>query len=68
MENAIGSVELAGIGADKIKNIRLVRDGTELKIAKNWIVDNYPDSVFVDISETAVLPDPIDTVVKVNLK
>lgn len=68
MENSIGYVPLYGVSADKIDKIRLLSDGTELKIVNNWIVNNYPDIVFVNISKTPYLPDSIDTVVEVTLK
>lgn len=67
MENAIGSVPLYGIPKEKVKRIRLLYDGSERKIQRNWIVDNYPDVVFVDISSTPYLPDPVDTVVEITL-
>lgn len=66
-ENAIGSVPLYGIPKNKVKRIRLLYDGSERKIQRNWIVDNYPDVVFVDISSTPYLPDSVDTVVEITL-
>ena len=68
MENAIGSVPLYGISRDKVKAVRLLSDESELKIADNWIVNNYPDIAFVDISSSPYLPDEIDTVVEVVLE
>ncbi len=68
MENSIGYIPLYGINANEVEKIRLLYDGTELKIINNWIVNNYPDTVFVNISKTPYLPDPIDTVVEVTLK
>lgn len=68
MENSIGSVPLYGIRREQVKAIRLLYDGTELQIPSNWIVNNYPDIVFVDISATPYLPDAVDTVVEVVLK
>jgi alpha-L-fucosidase len=68
LENSIGSVPLYGIKRDEIQKIRLLCDGSELKPVNNWIVNNYPDIVFVDISATPYLPDSIDTVVEVTLK
>lgn len=41
---------------------------SELKIEDNWIVNNYPDIVFVKVSDTPWLPDQIDTVVEIILK
>lgn len=68
MENSIGSVPLYGIRRDDIKKMRLLCDGSELKAVDSWIVNNYPDIVFVDISDTPYLPDGIDTVVEIELK
>lgn len=68
MENAIGSVPLYGISRDQVKCVRLLSDGSELKIADTWMVNNYPDIVFVDITATPYLPDETDTVVEVTLK
>ena len=67
-EPQIGFVPLAGIKADDVKCIRLLRDGSELKIERNWITNNYPDIVFVSLGENQLLPDPVDTVIKVELK
>ena len=66
-ENSIGSIWLEGIKRDEVKGIRLLADGSEVKIVSNWIVDNYPEAVFVDVSETVALPDTVDTVLKVIL-
>ena len=68
MENSIGSVPLYGVGRDEIQKVRLLSDGSELKISDFWTVSNYPDVVFVDISATPYLPDDTDTVVEVTLK
>ena len=48
------------------KKIRLLCDGSELKMQDNWIVNNYPDITFVDVSATPCLPDTVDTVVEVT--
>ena len=68
MENSIGSVPLYGISREQIKKIRLLSDGSELQIVDNWIVNNYPDVVFVNISATPCLPDETDTVLEITLK
>lgn len=67
-EPQIGFVPLVGVKADDVKCIRLLRDGSELKIERNWITNNYPDIVFVSLGENPLLPDPVDTVIKVELK
>ena len=63
-----GYIPLYGINPNEVEKIRLLFDGTELKIINNWIVNNYPDTVFVNVSKTPYLPDLIDTVVEVTLK
>ena len=68
MENAIGSVPLYGVSKNLVKSVRLLYDGSELKVADNWIVNNYPDIAFVDISNSPYLPDAVDTVVEIEMK
>ena len=67
-EPQIGFVPLVGIKADDVKCIRLLKAGSEMKIERNWMTGNYPDIVFVSFGEDPQLPDPIDTVIKVELK
>ena len=67
-EPQIGFVPLVGIKAEDVKCIRLLKDGSEMKIERNWMTGNYPDIVFVSFGEDPQLPDPIDTVIKVELK
>ena len=62
MENAIGAVPLYGIPKDKVKAMRLLSDGSELKVSGGWCESNYPDVVFVNVSDTPYLPDEVDTV------
>lgn len=67
MENAIGAVPLYGIQKDQVKSMRLLSDGSELKVSGGWCESNYPDVVFVNVSDTPYLPDEIDTVVEITL-
>lgn len=67
-EPQIGFVPLVGIRAEQVKKIRLLKDGSELKIIQNWITGNYPDVVFVSFGDDPALPDPVDTVIEVELK
>lgn len=68
MENTIGGIPLQGVRLEDVESIRLVRDGSELKLLQNWIVENYPDVVFVEASRRARLPDEVDTVIAVHTK
>ena len=63
----IGYLPLTGIPKDTIKKLRLLRDGTELHIQDNWIVNNYPDVTFTEIAPYSKY-DPADTVVEITLK
>lgn len=67
-EPQIGYVYLPGISYSDVENIRLLKDGSELKIDRGWITSNYSDLVFVKLSDSPLLPDPIDTVVRVKLR
>lgn len=57
---------------DAIERISLVADGQELKLCEEWVVASYPDIPFVQFGEvghfTYPLPDPVDTVVRIDLK
>lgn len=68
MENQVSFLCLPGIAREQVKKIRLLRDGSELKISNHWITGNYPDLVFVSLGESPLLPDPVDTVIEVELK
>lgn len=68
MENSIGGVPLYGIKPDEIKKIRLLSDRTERFPEKTWMASNYPDTVFVAVSDSPKLPDSVDTVLEIELK
>ncbi len=68
MENSIGGIPLYGFHAEDVKKVRLLADGSELKYEDAWWAQNYPDILFVHISDTAELPNAIDTVVEIELK
>lgn len=66
-DNTIGPIPLAGIEKKDVKKIRLIAAGAEVPIADNWVSRNYPDITFADLGRDPVLPDPIDTVLEVEL-
>lgn len=68
MESAVGSIPLYGIRREQVERIRLLQDGSELKPVDNFATKNYPDVVFVDVSDAPQLPDPTDTVAEITLK
>lgn len=66
-ENSIGPVPLLGIQKDKVKKIRLLSDGHEVPISNSWVHSDYPDIVFANLGPNPILPDPVDTVLEVEL-
>lgn len=66
-DNTIGPVPLIGIEKKDVKKIRLISAGAEVPVADNWVSNNYPDITFADLGPNPVLPDPIDTVLEVEL-
>lgn len=68
LENNIGGIPLYGISKASIKKIRLLQDGSEVKPLDFWTTQNYPDIVFVKLSEKAALPNNIDTVLEIELQ
>jgi len=67
LESQVGYIYLPGICREQVKKIRLLRDGTELRIISDWITTNYPELVFVKLGPSPILPDPWDTVIEVEL-
>lgn len=68
MENNIGGIPLYGITKNQVKKIRLLSDGTEVKPMDYWTVNNYPDVIFIKLSDKSALPNAVDTVVEIELK
>lgn len=67
-ENTVGPLPLPGVKKDEIESVRMLADGAELPISTSWVHSDYPDITFVDLGPDPVLPDPVDTVIKVQLK
>ena len=67
-ENNIGPVALEGIKKDRVKNIRSLATGYEIPISTSWVHSDYPDLCFADLGEDPNLPDPVDYVLKVELR
>lgn len=67
-ENTMGPVPLLGVRAEDVAGIRLLSTGHEIPVSTSWVHSDYPDIVFADLGPDPVLPDPVDTVLKVMLK
>ena len=72
MEPSVGPVCLRGIRPEQVKKARLVSNGAELLLAESWATKLYPDCAFVSLGPDPLasyaLPDPIDTVIEIELK
>ena len=67
-EAGIGDIPLVGISRDQVEKVRLLATGAEVKISDSWMAANYPDTVFVSLGESPILPDEVDTVLEITLK
>lgn len=67
-ENTIGPLPLFGVPKSKIASIRRLADGSEVQLSTSWVHSDYPELAFADLGEDPVLPDPIDTVLEIQLR
>lgn len=67
-ENTIGPVPLFGVEKARIVSIRRLADGSEVPLSASWVHSDYPDLAFADLGEDPVLPDPVDTVLAVQIR
>lgn len=65
-DRGIGPTAFKGL-AGKIKKARLLMDDSEIKVEKPWNAGQYPEYAFINFGSTT-LPDPIDTVVELELE
>lgn len=64
-ERGIGPINLRGL-AGKIKRARLLADGSEIKLDRPWMTNEYAADAFIDFPN-ARLPDELDSVVELEL-
>ncbi len=65
-ERGIGPVNFRGLNG-KIKKVRLLADGSEIKLAHSWVTADYSQDAFIDFPSSR-LADEIDTVVELELE
>ncbi|MFS0895107.1 alpha-L-fucosidase [Microbacterium sp. 179-I 3D3 NHS] len=72
MEPPIGPLHLVGIPNDSIVSLRWLHDGTELRLASEWVVHAYPGQAFVALgpedSFTYRLPNLLDSVIAITMR
>ena len=66
-ENTIGPLPLMGLQREKIRSIRYLATGAEIKLSTSWVHSDYPNIVFANLGPDPELPDDIDTVIEVTL-
>jgi alpha-L-fucosidase len=71
LEAQAGGICLPNL-AGAVEKLRLLRDGSEIKIADYWNLTEYPEHAFFFINRQSFdnypLPDEKDTVVEVTIK
>lgn len=64
-ERGIGPINFRGLNG-KIKKVRLLADGSEIKLDRSWLTTDYAQDAFIEFP-TSKLPDEVDTVVELEL-
>ena len=67
-ENTLGPLPLMGVERDRIRSIRYLSTGAEIRISTSWVHSDYPDIVFADLGPDPNLPDETDTVLEIRLQ
>ncbi len=67
-ENSIGPLPVPQLKKSQIASVTRLCDGSEVAISTSWVHSDYPDVCFLDLGPNPVLHDPIDTVLKIQLK
>ena len=62
-ENTLGPVPLMGLRKEQIQNMQFLASGRSIPMSTSWV-----QIVFADLGLDPVLPDPVDTVQRVELK
>ena len=65
MTKPVGPIALLGLG-DRVRRARLLADGSEVSLRKPWMVGSNTADAFITLPNEA-LPDPLDTVVRLDL-
>lgn len=69
-EQCIGPIPIPGV-KNKIKKVRLLSDGREIRVFTPWNAQGYDEYEFINLgrpeSITFLLPDEIDTVLEIEL-
>ena len=67
-ENTLGPLPILGLGKEQVESLRLLDGGKPIPVSTSWVHSDYPQILFADLGPNPVLPDPIDTVLEIQLK
>lgn len=67
-ENTLGPLPLTGIDPEQLDSIRMLATGCEVPVSTSWVHSDYPELAFADLGPSPILPDNVDTVLRVTLK
>ena len=65
LDAPIGYIPLPGVRPEAIRATWL-HNGQEAPLQRDWISGNYPELAFVPLGDDPLLPDPADTVIRVE--
>ena len=72
LEPVLGPIGLVGLPADKVRSIRRLKDGSEVKRGESWVTAEYKDIPFACLGEiphfTYPIEDDTDMVLKIELE
>jgi len=68
MESQVNAIPLIDIKIDQIQRIWCVATGAEMQLHDCQFLHSYKDVPFVSFGDNPLIPDPIDTVIGVELK
>ena len=66
-DNTIGPLPIPGVDKNKTASIRMLATGCEVPVSDSWTHSDYPELLFADLGPSPILPDPVDTVLKLKL-
>jgi len=67
-ENSLGPLPVPAVPKEAVRAVTMLADGSRVDISTSWTHSDYPDVCFLDLGPNPVLPDPVDTVLKLELK
>jgi len=67
-ENSLGPLPVPAVPKEAVRAVTMLADGSRVDVSTSWTHSDYPDVCFLDLGPDPVLPDPADTVLRLELK